>query len=232
VISLQQAGDRPPFETLSDIIGLPPYVSHRTVRLAETTGARQERYLIQHAVGRHLASQLLRELGATNLVVTREPDRSPRWPHGFIGSISHTSDFVMVAVAKVNHVRAIGIDCESIVSRDEREAINSVCLNEAERHLCRSISDDKYLASTVCFSAKEALFKAIYSLTRAYFGFEDARVLDVDLQRGTLHVELVRAQTKMFPEKSRFCGSVCVKHSTVFTSFVLRESGLNYVIAG
>ena len=82
--------------------------------------------------GRELARSLLTACRAPTVEVPVAPDRSPVWPVGFVGSITHTTDWVGVAVARTADVAGLGIDAELI--RDEHDVahIESVCLTHGE----------------------------------------------------------------------------------------------------
>ncbi len=68
----------------------------------------QEREAVARAVSkrqngywatRHLGRLALAELGQATGPILNHPDRSPRWPAGILGAISHTDGWCGVAVA-------------------------------------------------------------------------------------------------------------------------------------
>ena len=69
--------------------------------------------------GRNLARVAIARLGVAAMAIPRNADRSPRWPPGIRGSISHTDEHVMVAVTDSPGIQGIGIDVETENSVDE-----------------------------------------------------------------------------------------------------------------
>src|SRR5437763_335927 len=61
----------------------------------------------EFATGRVCARQALERLGVAVGPLLPHPDRSPAWPPGIVGSISHTDGYCAVAVAEAT--RALGI---------------------------------------------------------------------------------------------------------------------------
>ncbi|MDQ3036460.1 MAG: 4'-phosphopantetheinyl transferase superfamily protein [Myxococcota bacterium] len=113
------------------------------------------------------------------LELLNAPDRSPIWPEGITGSISHCDTRAIVAVAERAHVGTIGIDVEH---RDElkRELWRSVFLRQEIDALdARFESDVRGRMALALFSAKEALYKAQYPCSTRFMSFSE------------LHVELV-----------------------------------------
>jgi 4'-phosphopantetheinyl transferase EntD len=66
--------------------------------------------------GRAYAKRALSIMGVNNVELPIGSDRSPIWPAGIIGSITHTRDhgreYCAAAVARSDEIRAIGIDAE------------------------------------------------------------------------------------------------------------------------
>lgn len=123
------------------------------------------RRVSEFAAGRQAARQALSALGLPPVALPRLPNRSPSWPEGISGSISHSAG---LAVAVVRRGGPIGVDVEpdeplapgiwpEIASAAERAALPA---GEAGLWLRR------------LFAAKEALFKAQAQDARAMFGFD------------------------------------------------------------
>lgn len=132
---------------------------------------------------RHLARLALDELGIAHAPILNHPDRSPRWPDGVLGSLSHTDTWCGVALTReASGVRGLGIDLERLgcVSPEVEERIST------RRELVRS---DATRAS-LRFSAKEAFYKAIFPLVRRFVGFQEVEIL-LHLERRTFDVEIV-----------------------------------------
>lgn len=73
--------------------------------------------LREFAAGRFHARLAMAKLGHPAVDLRRGDDGAPQWPTGIVGSISHTlwrgRVFVVAAVARSNHVRALGVDLEA-----------------------------------------------------------------------------------------------------------------------
>ena len=129
-----------------------------------------------------MTSKLLADFGEYKSVGVNE-DRSPCWPDGYIGSISHSGHWVWAAVANARDARSIGIDTESVVDVATRQQINSEIASSAEWDIAKSLNLDTQQTFSVVFSAKEAFYKCWYPLTQCYFGFEHAAVEEVTSDR-------------------------------------------------
>ena len=67
----------------------------------------------EFAAGRVLARGLFLELGVpADFELLNRADRSPAWPRGVVGSITHCDTLVAVAVARAADAAGIGIDVE------------------------------------------------------------------------------------------------------------------------
>jgi 4'-phosphopantetheinyl transferase EntD len=125
--------------------------------------------------GRALAHDALEELGAPAASLGRRDDRSPAWPDGFGGSISHAGGWCVVVVARLAAGWGVGIDLE----RDEplTPAVAARVLRPDERaRLDRNGSSTR--DAVLVFSAKESVFKAANPVTGAWFEHHD---VDIDL---------------------------------------------------
>jgi enterobactin synthetase component D len=141
---------------------------------------RQAEYL----AGRFCAADALRELGAATLV-SSAPDRSPRWPAGVVGSISHAVDEAMAVVASQRDLFSVGIDIEQMIDPVMLEQIAPTVL-AAEEWTCRPAlwSPERFV--TLAFCVKEALYKAHYPVQGRFFEFLDAQLIAIDADVATL----------------------------------------------
>ena len=127
--------------------------------------------------GRLCASAALHAAGApVEHEITISALGAPRWPDGFVGSITHSAGLAAAAAASSRQLRALGIDVERIVPAD---AIESLAPAVARADEIQRVSDDgadAATAFTIVFSAKEALFKCLAPLVGRYFDFLDVEV--------------------------------------------------------
>lgn len=110
-------------------------------------------------------------------------DRTPDWPNGIVGSITHTDTIAAACVGKSYLYNNIGIDIEKIMDIETCESIIDVILtlNEFENinYLNKTRISYEGLV-TLIFSAKETLFKALYPNIGYVFGFEMAKVVSIN----------------------------------------------------
>ncbi|WNO11145.1 4'-phosphopantetheinyl transferase [Teredinibacter sp. KSP-S5-2] len=118
--------------------------------------------------------------------------RAPIWPEGVIGSITHTVKMASAVVAKSAQCKGIGIDIEHWVEEETYHNINSHILTDAEHALMNSSSFSKEQILTLIFSAKEALFKALYPSVKVYFDFLDAELTHWDEDSSMLVFHLLK----------------------------------------
>ncbi|MGP6156222.1 MAG: 4'-phosphopantetheinyl transferase family protein [Vulcanimicrobiaceae bacterium] len=126
----------------------------------------------EFAAGRLCARRALSALGLEGVAVGRNADRSPAWPFGFTGSITHTLGFCAAAVARSSDCEALGIDAE-IVGRVTPEVWPYV-FTLAELALVDALPVRQGAAlATLIFSAKEAFYKCQHALTGEWLEFGD-----------------------------------------------------------
>ncbi len=129
----------------------------------------------EFAFGRQVARRAMAGLGYPNVPLPMGPDRAPLWPPGLRGSISHAGDHCLAVVSRSDQVSAMGIDVEPDQPLPE-DVIDSVC-SPSERQ--KFAGRERQV-----FSAKEAIFKAVYPECGVIFGF-DALELEGQLARFT-----------------------------------------------
>lgn len=160
-----------------------------------------DKRLAEFLAGRILAQVAQRALGFAAQDVTIGADRAPVWPPGMSGSISHARG--RCACLLVPSVRlAPGIDIEAIATGQALESILRMTVSAQEASLLRS-SPDLPLAATLCFSAKESLFKALYPTVRRHFGFPSARLSALP-EKGKLSLILTETLHPTLPEGACF----------------------------
>src|SRR5271166_3899694 len=81
----------------------------------------------EFAAGRQCARRALREFGVVDFPLGVGADREPLWPHGFVGSITHTAGICAAVVASQERYRALGVDAE-IVGDVGAELWPSICV--------------------------------------------------------------------------------------------------------
>ena len=132
----------------------------------------------EFATGRRLARELLARLGAEDTALLADADRAPLWPAGMIGSISHSHGLCVVAAANRGELVGLGVDVED-AEAVRPELWRRVLRPEEERWLRAQPAALQLPLAAVCFSAKEAVYKAQFPLMRARLGFQDV-ALEID----------------------------------------------------
>jgi len=135
----------------------------------------------EFSAGRTLARRAIQTVGGEVGAIGVRADRSPIWPKGIVGSISHSGGICVAAVSTADAVVSLGVDVE--FGELQRGQLAQYVASRDE--LARAIETlrDPVLALRVLFSAKEALFKAQYPLSAKFLDFLDVSI-DVSQQPG------------------------------------------------
>jgi len=137
----------------------------------------------EFGTARICARRALARLGFSPCSLVPNPDRSPRWPEGVVGSMTHAGGYCAVVVARAAHTAGLGLDAEPDIPLDPQlEPL--ICTRAERRFLARCSATDRAHLGTMLFSAKEAFYKCQYPITRASLDLQDVDVcLDLDAQR-------------------------------------------------
>ncbi|WP_284416631.1 MULTISPECIES: 4'-phosphopantetheinyl transferase superfamily protein [unclassified Bradyrhizobium] len=160
----------------------------------------EERAFVQAAVpkrraefstARILARKALAALGGPQVSLVPAPDRSPVWPPGYTGSISHCADYCAVVVARTRDVSSLGLDVEDL--RELDPAMQALVLTPGERQWI-SVQPEmrRRMLPILIFSAKEAYYKCQYPITRGFLDFQDV-ALAIDWEAGTFAARVLKA---------------------------------------
>ena len=161
----------------------------------------------EFGTARVCARKALDRLGAPMCSLLPHKDRSPRWPQGFVGSISHTEDCCAVAITRSDAIAGFGIDIESSTPLQERLE-DLVCTENERLWLAQHNENDRARLGKLVFSAKEAVYKCQYGMTRTFVDFKDVD-LAIDIDRGNfsvLHLNVIERpwQEKILRLEGRF----------------------------
>lgn len=130
---------------------------------------------MEFTAGRTAVRRAMQKLGLPPMATLHGKDRAPIWPEGLTGSISHTRDVCIAAVAKSDTMRTIGLDLEEATPLDP-SLIPVVCTPDEQRWLNSLNGFDRSVAAKMIFAAKESAYKAQFPLSRKLFGFETLNV--------------------------------------------------------
>lgn len=123
------------------------------------TGAVPSR-LAEFARGRSAARAAMRALGVEPAATPMNSDRSPQWPTGLTGSISHCAGACLAIVGLRADFAGLGLDIEPV--QPLTPDLWPVILRPEEAGL----------DPLAVFVAKEAAYKAQFAVTRALFDFQ------------------------------------------------------------
>ena len=153
-------------------------------------------------------------------VVGKNADRSPRWPTGYVGSISHSRNWIVAAAAQACDFASIGIDSEPITTPEQAALLKQDIGHATEWQLLERMDLSLPVAFTLLFSAKEAFYKCWYPLKQRFLDFTDviARSLQPEqevssdrIQTGMIALELANADAKQLIVR------YCITAQDIFT---------------
>lgn len=155
----------------SDFVdGLPPLEPGEEEALGPRAIERRRAFF---ALGRAAAREALAELGVERTPIGRGPGGEPLWPPGFLGAISHAGDLAIALVGPRSAYAGLGVDVEELGRGPSPRAARLIC-RPSEMEWVDVESGSERLA--MLFSAKEAVFKALYPIERVWLGFSDAEL--------------------------------------------------------
>ncbi len=145
----------------------------------------------EYATVRHCARQALAALGHPPVPLVPAADRSPRWPDGIVGSMTHCDGYRAAAVARASEAMAVGIDAEPNEPLPDGLLRLIAVPAEIARLDALARAHPGVSWDRLTFSAKESVYKAWYPLMDRWLGFDDA-ALTVD-PAGRTFVATLRA---------------------------------------
>lgn len=180
------------YEKISDVLAqkvrslfeLPVSICFATQAISERTLWQEELTYIANSVpkrrrefaaGRGSARQALSNMGALPCPILVNSDRSPLWPSGFVGSISHCEKFCAAVVGRNNEVASLGFDAEE-VGFLPADILRIICDDKEIAHFSTlpSLTDCDY--GKLSFCCKEAFYKCYYPVTRIVLDFLDVTI--------------------------------------------------------
>lgn len=172
----------------------------------------------EYFAGRFCCQRLLAAHGVHTPVLSH-PDRSPAWPGGFCGSISHTQNQAVVVLAPVNLGISPGVDTETLAPRIMRETA-AMFTSPPERITLQQCALEWEQALLVTFSAKEALFKSLYPQVKRYLDFDCAEISELNTDLCTVTLRLTQPLSAALPAGYRFYGKWQFAGNVVTTCFL------------
>jgi 4'-phosphopantetheinyl transferase EntD len=175
-------------EEMRDAAEIPPLHPAEAVQIADAAPQRQREF----AQARACARRALARMNVHDFALLNGDDRAPRWPAGILGSITHTArpalTYAGIAVGPSADIMAVGIDAEAARGLDVALQRRVLTVDE-QSALTAAPSDRRPLLAKIIFSAKEAFYKAQFSLSRKGLSFHDVDVA-LDIERSTFEARL------------------------------------------
>jgi 4'-phosphopantetheinyl transferase EntD len=129
----------------------------------------------EYTSGRLLARSLLSNIGIDNFKLINSPNRTPKWPEGVHGSITHCDTLCVVAISNNHIITGIGIDVEPAEPLPQ-DAEKFVMLADEYSSIKKLPAALQSLATRLIFSTKEATYKAVYPRLQLFLDFSDVHV--------------------------------------------------------
>jgi len=175
----------------------------------------------EFALGRAAARAALAKLGGPAVAIPANSDRTPIWPSGFAGSITHCEGLCGAVVARSRDLAGIGFDAESA----------SPLPTDAQRIIYWPVEGAHFSAlpafggldwPKLAFSAKEAFYKCFYPMTHTPLNFRDVKLhfSISDNRSGEFEITPVASDAAAFLRRA-VQGRWLIGGGLVFTSFVL-----------
>lgn len=130
----------------------------------ETVPGAIPRRLREFAAGRAAARKAMAEIGTAPCAVPMQHDRSPAWPAGIGGSITHAATVCLAAALRGGHP-GIDLEPDDDLPRDTRDIVLTARERTFDGRSARAV-----------FCAKEAFYKAQYPITERLIGFDAVEV--------------------------------------------------------
>jgi 4'-phosphopantetheinyl transferase EntD len=149
----------------------PPPLWESEAQALGTTAVHVRRLLF--ALGRAAARDALRQLEFEEVAIRRGAGGEPIWPPGVVGSISHSREVALAVVGRRAEYTGLGLDIEELARGPSPRAARLVCRPAELEWVAAEPGAPRLM---MLFSAKEAVFKALYPIAGVWLGFADAEL--------------------------------------------------------
>ncbi|HEX2734019.1 MAG TPA: 4'-phosphopantetheinyl transferase superfamily protein [Polyangiaceae bacterium] len=158
---------------------------------------------IQYASARHLARRVFSRLGLPPRALLNRADRSPIWPEGYYGAITHTELWCAVAAAREGTVGGIGIDAEHAAALEVGVVERVLTLNERARIAASGHEPTEWGA--LWFSAKESVYKCVFPHVGRFIDFTE---VELEFDHQTLTYRAQAAGAKLAAQHGRLLSAL------------------------
>ncbi len=201
-----------PFASVDDL--LPP----ERIFVERAVEKRQREF----ATARVIARQLLTEFGVYRYPLLNDDDRVPIWPTDLLGSISHCKECCLVAVLRKNNGAInIGVDIEPDDPIDADLWPAFATEHELRWIKSQNKSNSSRLAHLL-FSAKEAVYKCLFPITRKFLEFHDVEI-ECDLSANVFYPTIRDLEVTAKVGSAILTGRFQRTNGFIFTSSLLHK---------
>ncbi|MBU2708323.1 4'-phosphopantetheinyl transferase superfamily protein [Zooshikella marina] len=173
---------------------------------------------IEFMAGRYSAQQALYTLGFKQpVMIPINSDRSPCWPAGIIGSITHSEHIALAVVANSKYVTALGVDLEKEITLSVARDIAKQIISLTEQNNCAKWGCPFNWFLTLAFSAKESLYKAIYPHINQFFGFDAAELIALNTVEQSFLLQLTQSLSENYQAGDCFQGTYTYQNGFICT---------------
>lgn len=198
--------------------------SHYNINLFEYIKKAVDKRKAEFLAGRYAAKHALSSYGIDDYTVMIGKHRNPIWPADFNGSITHSNNIAISAIAPKGKVRALGIDIEKCLSLDTINSVKRSIITTEEEELLKSSTLDFPQSFTLTFSAKESLFKALYPSVGRYFDFSAAKIIQLLPKSGKITLQLMENLSDEFNQGFCLDASFSINCDDIFTLVYLPQA--------
>ncbi len=162
-----------------------PLMPEEEPAIARAVESRRQEF----TAGRVAARAALAQIGHPPAAIPSAPDRSPIWPAGIVGSITHCADLCIAITARQQTVQCLGIDIEPDTPLPP-DMLSIICTAPERDWLAARPATKRAMLAKFLFCAKECAYKAIHPLTGKLITFQDMTVTpDADGTRFSARTE-------------------------------------------
>lgn len=182
----------------------------------------------EYATGRVLARELLARLGIEDFPLVNDADRVPIWPTGIIGSISHCPQACVVVIAPASDaLRSLSVDVE-VDEPLEAELWSTIATDQETRWIEAQSRSEWGRLMKLLFSAKEAIYKCQFPITRRPLEFRDVS-LQLDPKAGTYRADIRPESGNMHTTATTITGRLRRSEGLILTAASLTQDDVNRI---
>lgn len=128
----------------------------------------------EFALGRSVARKALEQLSHPPVPIPAAADRSPVWPKGIVGSITHSKCIAAAVVGRqASGCSMVGIDVQFMETNSD---LLETIATKRERDAYATAGIDDNLLFHLLFSVKESAYKAWYPRLKRYLSADDIEI--------------------------------------------------------